>query len=78
MSDDLEKRVRDLVVEKLKVRPEKVSRDASIIDDLGADSLDSVDLLLALEKEFGKSISETEADRIKTVGDLVSYIETNG
>jgi len=74
MSENLEKRVREIVAEKLKVDPARVTREANFIDDLGADSLDATDLFLTLEKETGKSIVEADAGSLKTFGDLMDYL----
>lgn len=70
-------KVRSVIVDQLGVEEDVVSDDASFIDDLGADSLDIVELVMALEEEFGISIPDEEAESIKTVGDAVSYIEAN-
>jgi len=77
MSDDLENRVRDIVVRKLRVTPEQVTRGASFIDDLGADSLDATELVLALEEEFDVSIPQKDATGLKTVGDILDYLAKN-
>jgi len=71
----VEERVRDLVVEQLGVNPEQVTREASFIDDLGADSLDTVELVMAFEEEFGLEIPDEDAEKIATVGDAIAYIE---
>ena len=76
MSDTAD-RVKKIVVEHLGVDADKVKADASFIDDLGADSLGIVELVMALEEEFGVSIPDEDAESIKTVGDAVSYIQTN-
>ena len=70
-------KVRDILVEQLDVEEEKVSMEASIMDDLGADSLDIVDLVMSLEDEFGVEIPDDQVENIKTVGDNVKYIEDN-
>ena len=70
-------KVRDILVEQLDVEEEKVSMEASIMDDLGADSLDIVDLVMSLEGEFGVEIPDDQVENIKTVGDIVKYIEDN-
>ena len=72
----IEERVRKIVVEQLGVKEEEVTLEASFVDDLGADSLDTVELVMALEDEFGLDIPDEEADKIKTVGDAVKYIES--
>ena len=68
-------RVRAIVVEQLGVEEDEVTPAASFVDDLNADSLDLVELIMSLEEEFGMEISDEEAERIKTVGDAQEYIE---
>ena len=68
-------RVRRIIVEQLAVSEEEVTPEASFVDDLGADSLDNVELVMALEEVFNIEISDEEAEKIKTVGDAVKYIE---
>ena len=68
-------RVKKIVVEHLGVDEDKVLEGASFIDDLGADSLDTVELVMAFEEEFGSEISDSEAEKILTVGDAVKFIE---
>ena len=75
MSDTLGK-VQAIVVEHLGVENDKVTESASFIDDLGADSLDTVELVMAFEEEFGSEISDSEAEKILTVGDAVKFIES--
>ena len=70
-------KIRDILVDQLDVDEDKVTADASVIDDLGADSLDLVDLVMTLEEEFDIEISDDQVDTIKTVGDIVRYIEDN-
>jgi len=72
---DTEDRVKKIVVEHLGVEADKVTMDASFIDDLGADSLDIVELVMAFEEEFGVEIPDDAAEKITTVGDAVKYIE---
>ena len=74
MSDVLS-RVTKMVVEHLDVEEEKVVGNAHFIDDLGADSLDTVELVMAFEEEFGSEISDSQAEKILTVGDAVKFIE---
>jgi acyl carrier protein len=74
MSDVFE-RVKAIVVKHLETAPEKVTDKASFIDDLGADSLDNVELVMAFEEEFGIEISDDAAEHIRTVGDAVKFIE---
>ena len=76
MSDTAE-RVKKIVVEHLGAEADKVTEDASFIDDLGADSLDIVELVMAFEEEFGVEVPDEEAEKLQTVGDVVKYIEAN-
>lgn len=68
-------KVKSIIAEQLGVKPEEVKPEASFIDDLGADSLDTVELVMALEEEFGIEIPDEDAEKITTVGDAVKYIE---
>jgi len=70
-------KVREILVDQLDVEEDAVTMDASIIDDLGADSLDIVDLVMSLEEEFDTEIPDEEIENIKTVGDMVKFIEDN-
>ena len=70
-------RVKKIVVEHLGVEAEKVTNDASFIDDLGADSLDIVELVMAFEEEFGVEIPDDAAEKISTVSDAIKYIDEN-
>ena len=72
---DISDRVKKIVVEHLGVDEDKVVDNASFIDDLGADSLDTVELVMAFEEEFGSEISDSDAEKILTVGDAVKFIE---
>ena len=72
---DIEDRTRKIVVEHLGVEEDKVTENASFIDDLGADSLDTVELVMAFEEEFGIEIPDDAAETIQTVGDAVGFIE---
>lgn len=74
MADLLDK-VKAIIVEQLGVDESEVSPEAHFIDDLGADSLDTVELVMALEEEFGVEISDEDAEKIQTVGDVIKYIE---
>jgi acyl carrier protein len=74
---DIGERVKKIVVEHLGVEPEKVTEQASFIDDLGADSLDTVELVMAFEEEFGCEIPDDAAETILTVGDAVKFLEKN-
>ena len=73
---DIPGRVTKIVVEHLGVEESKVIESASFIDDLGADSLDTVELVMAFEEEFGSEISDSEAEKILTVGDAIKFIES--
>lgn len=68
-------KVKSIIAEQLGVKPEEVVPEASFIDDLGADSLDTVELVMALEEEFGIEIPDEDAEKITTVGDAIKYIE---
>ncbi len=72
--EEIESQVRDIIVEKFQVAPEKVTVDAKLDADLGADSLDLVDLMMILEDKFSLEISDDQAEKIKTVGDVIAYI----
>lgn len=69
--------IRDIVVEQLDIEPEKVTPDASFVEDLGADSLDVVELLMKIEEELDIEIPDEDAEKITTVADAVEYIETH-
>ena len=70
-------RVKAIIVDKLGVEESEVTNEASFTNDLGADSLDTVELIMEFEKEFGLSIPDDQAENIGTVGDAISYIEAN-
>ncbi len=74
MSELIEARVREIIVNELGVELEKVTDDASFVEDLGADSLDTVELVMAFEEEFGLDIPDEEAEKMRTVGDAVRYL----
>ena len=76
MSKDISQKVKKMVAEHLGVEEDKVSDESNFIDDLGADSLDTVELVMAFEEEFGSEISDSEAEKILTVGDAIKFIET--
>tara|TARA_B110001450_G_C17304501_1_gene352870 strand:+ start:351 stop:587 length:237 start_codon:yes stop_codon:yes gene_type:complete len=69
-------KIKKIIVDHLGVDAEKVTDEASFIDDLGADSLDTVELVMAFEEEFGSEISDSEAEKILTVGDAIKFIES--
>jgi len=72
---DAVNRVKTIIAEQLGVKPEEVTPEASFVEDLGADSLDTVELVMALEEEFGIEIPDEDAEKMTTVGDAVKYIE---
>ena len=71
----IEDKVRDIIVDQLGVNAEQVVKDARFIEDLGADSLDTVELVMAFEEEFSIEVPDEEAEKLQTVGDVVSYVE---
>jgi acyl carrier protein len=73
----IEQRVKEIIVEQLGVKPEQVTPEAKFIEDLGADSLDTVELVMALEEEFGSEIPDEQAEKLQSVGDVIKYIEEN-
>jgi acyl carrier protein len=73
----IEEKVKDIIVEQLGVNPEQVTPTASFIEDLGADSLDTVELVMAFEEEFGCEIPDDAAETILTVGDAIKFLEKN-
>ena len=75
MSEDVSSKVKKIVADDLGIDESKVTEESSFIDDLGADSLDTVELVMAFEEEFGSEISDSEAEKILTVGDAVKFIE---
>ena len=76
MSDDISGKVKKIVADHLGIEEVKVTDESSFIDDLGADSLDTVELVMAFEEEFGSEISDNEAEKILTVGDAIKFIES--
>ncbi len=77
MAGEVENRVREIISEQLGVAASEVTPEASFIEDLGADSLDIVELVMALEEEYAMEISDEDAEKIRTVKDVVSYIEVH-
>ncbi len=71
----IEEKVKDIIVEQLGVNPEQVTTNASFLEDLGADSLDIVELVMAFEEEFSVEVPDEDAEKLHTVGDVVKYIE---
>ena len=71
----IEDRIREIVVEQLGVKPEQITPEAKFIEDLGADSLDTVELVMALEEEFGHEIPDESAEKLVSVGDVIRFIE---
>ena len=77
MSEATEARVREIIINELGVESEKVTDDASFVEDLGADSLDTVELVMAFEEEFGIDIPDEDAEQMRTVGDAIAYLKKN-
>jgi len=75
MSTNLREEVKEVIVNKLGVEPGEVTDDAAFVDDLGADSLDTVELIMAFEEQFNIEIPDEEAEKIRTVGDAIKYLE---
>ena len=75
MEKSVEEKVKDIIVEQLKVDRDEVTLEASFIEDLGADSLDLVELIMAMEEEFGFEIADDEAEKLRTVGDVINFIK---
>jgi len=76
MADDVSSRVKKIIVNHLGVKEDKIQDNAKFIEDLGADSLDTVELVMAFEEEFGSEISDSDAEKILTVGDAIKFIES--
>ncbi len=77
MAENIEEKVREIIADRLGVDPEEVTPDASFVEDLGADSLDTVELVMALEEEFGVEIPDEDAEKIQKVGDAIEYIKSH-
>ncbi|TVR63864.1 MAG: acyl carrier protein [Gemmatimonadales bacterium] len=75
MADSIEARVKEIIVNELGVEAEKVTLEASFVEDLGADSLDTVELVMAFEEEFGVDIPDEDAEQMRTVGEAVAYLK---
>ena len=76
MTKDVSSKIKKMVADHLGIEESKVVEESNFIDDLGADSLDTVELVMAFEEEFGSEISDSEAEKILTVGDAVKFIES--
>jgi acyl carrier protein len=74
----LEDKVKDIIVEQLGVNKDQVTPEASFIEDLGADSLDTVELVMAFEEEFGAEIPDEDAEKLTTVGAVITYLKEKG
>ncbi len=72
---ELEQKVKEIIADQLGVEIEKLTDDAKFVDDLGADSLDVVELIMAFEEEFGIEIPDEDAEKIQTVGDVINYLK---
>lgn len=75
MANEVESKIKKIIAEHLDVEEEKITSDSSFVDDLGADSLDQVELVMAFEEEFGCEIPDEEAEKISTLKDAVSFVE---
>ena len=75
--ENIQERVKNIIVEQLGIEADQVKPEAQFVNDLGADSLDTVELIMALEEEFDIEIPDDKAEKIKTVGEAISYIEAN-
>ena len=76
-SEEIFEKIKNIIIEQLQVSETAITEEASFIDDLGADSLDLVELIMALEEEFGIEIPDADAEKVVTVGDVVNYIKEN-
>ena len=75
MADSADAKVKEIIINELGVDPEKVTLEASFVEDLGADSLDTVELVMAFEEEFGVDIPDEDAEQMRTVGDAIKYLK---
>jgi acyl carrier protein len=75
MADSIQEKVKEIIVEQLGVNPEQVVPEAKFIEDLGADSLDTVELVMAFEEEFEIEVPDEDAEKLQTVGDVYKYVE---
>ena len=75
---DVEGKVKEIIINELGVEAEKVTSEASFVEDLGADSLDTVELVMAFEEEFGIEIPDEDAEQLQTVGDAIRYLQEKG
>ena len=77
MADEIASKVKEIIIEELGVDAEKVTNDASFVDDLGADSLDTVELVMAFEEEFDLEIPDEDAEKMRTVADVINYVSAS-
>ena len=75
MSESSEAKIKEIIVEQLGVNADKVTREAKMIEDLGADSLDAVELVMAIEEEFGIEVPDEQAEKLQAIGDIIDYVE---
>ena len=78
MAENVADKVKEIIVNELGVEPEKVTPQASFVEDLGADSLNTVELVMAFEEEFGIEIPDEDAEKLQTVGDAINYLKEKG
>ncbi len=75
MSESSEEKIKEIIVEQLGVNADQVTREAKMIEDLGADSLDAVELVMAIEEEFGIEVPDEQAEKLSAVADIIDYVE---
>ena len=75
MADNIQEKVTEIIVEQLGVSADQVKLESKMIEDLGADSLDAVELVMAVEEEFGIEVPDEEAEKLRSVGDIISHVE---